>query len=363
MSALLLAVALQGVRILMDPLPGSDGTPERLQTYYRESPLPQPKLSPKKFPPLNEAFTFDWVAAGFVKLREDTSWRLRFRVYPQTQPKGPQDITFSTTRTLLRLWEIADSWGLDHQLTLPDRVVDVYLCWGGVKGGEQLFDHDPQVPRGENDLVNTIYIYDLPSFEGEVERLREVAHEYGHAILPALGGYSDPESWGNGILGERIFLRRLLSLLKEKRVPARDMMDVSIPALEAWVVKNVDAPARIIATEGPDSSALRRKDGIGMGRTAAFGAYLETILPPRTFGRTLRLMDLDKPESLIKAAALAANEPDQLTMTVPAFLRKAPIWIPIGSGRLTNATILAKKSGWAKIRVGVTDPVLTNRRS
>src|SRR5205807_841719 len=88
-------------------------------------------------------------------------------------------------------------------------IVDVYLCWGGTPGGEQRFDIEKVGKPPRQIDVNTIYIYDLASFKDPVEMAREVAHEYGHAVLPPVGGFGEPEDWGNGDAGERVFMRWL----------------------------------------------------------------------------------------------------------------------------------------------------------
>ena len=50
---------------------------------------------------------------------------------------------------------------------------------------------------------------EIDTSKPQAEACRELAHEYGHAVLPAIGGFKSPEDWANGYLGERLFLRWL----------------------------------------------------------------------------------------------------------------------------------------------------------
>ncbi|MBC7330067.1 hypothetical protein H5T88_06870 [bacterium] len=90
-----------------------------------------------------------------------------------------------------------------------DGIVDIWLCEGGDAGGEQV---------GRN-----IYFYQIEKDREEVELIREVAHEWGHHIIPPIGPYEEPEEWANGCIGERLLLKLLLdnlpsslSFLREK---------------------------------------------------------------------------------------------------------------------------------------------------
>ncbi len=74
-------------------------------------------------------------------------------------------------------------------------LVRVYLCEAGPTGAEQYEDN--------------IYLYDVDEDRTPLEWAREVAHELGHYLLPRVGRLEEPEPWGNGELGERLFLQWL----------------------------------------------------------------------------------------------------------------------------------------------------------
>ena len=96
-----------------------------------------------------------------------------------------------------------------------DAPFDVWLCPSGGSGGEQWRDN--------------IYLYDLDTPRSSIEWLRETVHEYAHLALPAVGGYTAPDYWANGYLGERLLVR--------------------------WLERSPDGPARVEALWGDFSGA------------------------------------------------------------------------------------------------------------
>lgn len=92
---------------------------------------------------------------------------------------------------------------------------DVWLCATGQTGGEE--------------WRSNLYLYDVQTQRSSIEWVREIVHEYSHLALPAIGGYSAPEYWANGYLGERLIVR--------------------------WLMRLPDGPARVDAVWGDFSGA------------------------------------------------------------------------------------------------------------
>lgn len=92
---------------------------------------------------------------------------------------------------------------------------DVWLCADGQTGGEE--------------WRSNLYLYDVEAPRSSIEWIREIVHEYSHLALPAIGGYSEPEYWANGYLGERLIVR--------------------------WLMRASDGPARVGAVWGDFSGA------------------------------------------------------------------------------------------------------------
>ncbi|MCS6831012.1 MAG: hypothetical protein RMM08_13175, partial [Armatimonadota bacterium] len=159
-------------------------------------------------PRLNQAFAsirdpkhrwlFTVACYGYFRNEHSNHPDLRFRVYAQQ----PEDLPTAqkVCRVLLRLQEVA--WqNLRLQVNLQgERVLNVWLCRQGNAGGEQ--------------WRNNLYIYSIQEIRDPLEWLREVAHEFSHALFPGITGYTTPEPWANGYMGERLFMMWIDGLLQ-----------------------------------------------------------------------------------------------------------------------------------------------------
>jgi hypothetical protein len=76
-----------------------------------------------------------------------------------------------------------------------DEVVQVWLADRGEPGGEQ--------------MQGNIVLYDVDEDREPIEWLREVAHEYGHQVLPHIGYFEHLDEDASGLIGERLFMRWL----------------------------------------------------------------------------------------------------------------------------------------------------------
>lgn len=318
--------------------------------FSRIGRLDPPKFSPKKFGTENpQPFEFDWLDCGYGRLPGDPTYRLRVRVF--SQQRKADNKAASVARMMMRLWDMnLKRFLIDTPKAFNNGIVDVYLCWGGTPGGEQLFGEDvegtPPMVRG----VNTIYIYDLASFTDPAEMAREVAHEFGHATLPAVGGFGEPEDWGNGDLGEKIFMRWMRDAMKAGKLGPDDAMGASTEGIDAWVKKNVDAPVAAVAKDGPLLSLI---EGTGQGALDAFaamGAYLEQILPRQILLRAFKLAGSFKAADFNKGLLPALEEANKVVVDIPASLKGKPLWLPVGKGKVLGGTILKRNGDWAQVR-------------
>jgi hypothetical protein len=130
---------------------------------------------------------------------------------------------------------------------------------------------------GGEQFKDQIYIYDLYAERRPLEWLREVAHEYGHFILPGVSGFKEPENWANGILGERLMLRWLRADLHASHIRPDDVPLAQIAEIDDYVNKQVDPLLRRIAREGPDERALARTDARGMDAYTGLAVYVDAM--------------------------------------------------------------------------------------
>jgi hypothetical protein len=327
----------------MWPLAGPEGGAPRIQIIENLTRLDPPKISPK------HKWLFEWTCGGVGRINTtDPQYQLRIRVFAQ-QKKEENDPAPMVTRMAMRLWDYnAKRFNLQHKEMYDDGRVHFYLCFGGPAGGEQLFDEDEEGGRARR--VNTIYIYQIQNIKEPIELAREVAHEYGHATLPPVGGFKEPEDWGNGHLGEKLYLKLLYEDVKAKRLQPADAAGASLADLEAFVKREVEPLAAKVGLEGPDMSYLVGTGQKAMDAYAGLAIYAHDILPPKAFSRSLLLTGSVKASDYPAAIVMAASELDTFAIVTPPYLKGKDIWIPLGKGRLNGLTPLKRQGDWALVR-------------
>ena len=321
------------------------------------------KLSPKLFD--GNRWEFDWITWGFGNITGGGEQQLRIRVFSQER-KEEGDKAPLVARMVMQLWnKTFRTLKFDHPNQFNSGIVDFYLCFGGEPGGEQLFGEEILPNRPQPVKVNTIYIYQLHSFKEPVEMAREVAHEYGHAILPGIGGFKQPEVFSNGYLGEKLFLKWMRDGIAASRsnpdaptsLSPLDAMGAPLERLDAWVTANVDPLVKQAATRYPDGKLINESRG-GMDAFLGLALYMESAFPPALFTRSLAYVrdahgaatdnrpPTDYPEKILAAAA----EMEQIAMSVPPSLKGVKsIWIPLGKGQISGGTVLTRREGWAEV--------------
>jgi len=329
--------------------------------------LLQPRLETPKKAPKYPDWEFEWLTAGYVPRDKPSPGRhLRFQTFSQVR-RPKDDPATRATQMLLRLWSYNDKkLGLDHSEAFNNKIVDVYLAYGGPAGGEQLFGEDsvfdPRSGRTSTLKVNTIYVYQITTFTNPVEMAREVAHEYGHAVLPPIGPFKKPEDWANGFLGEMLYMRWLRDDLAADKLKPDDAMGATVMGLTGYLQKNVDPLVLRVAEYGPDFVALKQDGPAAMNAYLGLALYAEQILPSKAFSRSLALTASMKPLDYATSVVEAAEEQANWTVRVPLELRGKRIWIPVGEGKLESGKALARRGDWVYIEAGKTPIKIRNAR-
>ncbi len=325
---------------LNDPLTGENNA----LLVQKSERLGTPKLSAQNFD--GKRWEFDWLTAGYGKTHEG-QMDLRFRVYSQER-KVPEDVALSVAMMDLRMWAMLQrKYKIDHKdMGQNLKLVDEYLCWGGTAGGEQLFGEDTE--GGKTRRANTIYIYDIASFKDPMEMAREVAHEYGHAVLPAVGGFKTPEDWGNGFLGEKLFLRWLRDACETGSIDTRSVMNVKFQALDSWVKKNVDPLVMDAAAHSPNKALLVGQGQKSMNSYMGLVLYADAVLPNNVVARSFKLMGSDSAADLPQALVDASSE-GSYTVNVPNMLYGKKLWLPIGKSKVQGGKIVSRAGAWAQV--------------
>ncbi len=347
-SALITAAALlSGAQTPIDAyrvyeLAGAEGGEPRFQIHVPEV-RGETKISPK------QGWLFEWTVAALARQSYgETPYVPRFRVFSQMR-KTENDPAPMVARMALRLWDFnIRKLKLDHNPSANRGIVDFYLCFGGKAGGEHVFQQDTQ--GGSSTYVHTIYIYAVHTFTDPLEMAREVAHEYGHAALPAIGGFKEPEDWANGHLGERLYLKWMSEEVAAKRLSSYDAMGATAEQLAGWVKRNVDPLVDQAAMKGPDIYLLSQTGQRAFDAYLGLALYAEAILPPAAFARSLKLTGSTAAIDYPKAIVEAAQESDSYVLNIPERLKGKRIWVPLGKGKLVGQAGIVKRTGdWALI--------------
>lgn len=309
-------------------------------------PLQISKISPK------HNWEFRYVTNGLVNAAATDQLSLRFRVFAQSRKADHDDIAQWSTRQLLRQYAYTRFRMGRENPEAYGKIVDVYLCFGGEPGGEQLFDLDSGDLDSNNRprKANTIYIYQVNEIQDPFQLCRELAHEFGHAVLPGVGPFEGPEDWANGDLGERVFLNWMFEDRKNNRFAPEDMVNASMSRLTSYVNTRIVPEVSFVARNSPDPELLKKRSPIGFQHYVSVGTYASVVLPPKKFNRALDLAGSD-PAALSKSILEVADEVTDWTFNVPDYLKGQAIYLPYPPSRIGGGKVIGKKNGYTKVQV------------
>lgn len=152
--------------------------------------------------------------------------------------------------------------------------IQVWLVSEGDAGGEQWQGH--------------LYFYDLERPRSNLEWMRECAHEYGHISLPGTSGFTEPESWADGELGERLLLRWLGDSSK-LRVPSSksgdrnlepgtwnpELLGFKASGLESYLNRYVEPLVKGFAERGWQPEIVAKHDRAAMEHVMGLALWAE----------------------------------------------------------------------------------------
>lgn len=328
-----------------------EGGASRLLLMIPTSRLPQPQLSPK------QGWMFEWVVNAFALRTEPTTGhRLRFRVFSQFR-KTEQDPAEVIGRLLIRLWDYNDlRLGRDHAAEVGRRVVDAYVCFGGPRGGEQLFEMIDE--GGRKSPRNNLYFYDVLGVPSRLELVRLVSRVYAEGTLPPWQAGEDREL--NRELGEKLYMTWLARDVSVGRLAEADAASATRADLERFVEREVRPLVRRGAERGP---AMLTAEGSSSEGFVATALYADAILPVETLGRALSRVPTDRPSRLVEELATEVGRRDETFIRIPLGFEERPLWIPVGEGQVFGGTVVRSERGWSLVdpRPGPLRVVRVNR--
>ena len=262
------------------------------------------------------AWQFTVACYGYFRSENQNRPELRFRVYAQQT----EDLSAAqkVCRLLLRLQEI--SWvRLRLQVNLQgERVLNVWLCRQGNAGGEQ--------------WRNNLYIYSIQDIREPMEWLREVAHEFGHALLPGITGYTAPEPWANGYIAERLLMTYIEPLMQSGQLVPEDVCGTSLSDIRVFVQQRCLPLRHVWVTAGFPEKDFQRTDSGGMGTLVGLVLYIDAVYGSPTLRATFARLTEPQPLALWKAFTESLGEAD--AVQVNPISGTLQVWLPSGQWRV-----------------------------
>ncbi len=204
---------------------------------------------------------YNRVLYGYVE--EGEGYRLVFRLYfpsryLSSEGRDYLPLAKQVLRQALSFYILGKKYlGRTSQWS-KDGIVDIWLSEKGEVGGEQ--------------IGRELYIYQIGKGREEIELLREIAHEWGHHIIPPIGPYKGPEKWANGYIGERL----LLNLFKGNLIPCQQREEIAKflerrNRLPLEIFEKTGYPSGLLKDEGEEGFwyivgyvlKISEKEGIG----------------------------------------------------------------------------------------------------
>jgi len=289
--------------------PGADGTDsqERQFAYTASVVFPEPMAYPENMRiPSSASQTgvnpttitdpkrrglYNRVSYGYI-LDPDTG-RLELKLalhYPSETLTGPgidgSRIADAAVDNLLRLWWL----GRDILGRVPspdDGPLNVWLTSSGEAGGEQ--------------WRNNLYLYEFGRKRKPAEWLREIAHEWGHLLLPGIDGFTNPEAWANGVMGETLFLKWLAQSAEREGPEAVDALWPGKVDLAEHFASHNDTLLNTFLTQGPNSTLLVDRGRQGMDYIVGLTLFADAVHGSAFVRRLFDTLAGDHPADLVRA--------------------------------------------------------------
>jgi len=220
------------------------------------------------------------------------------------------------------LWGMADQRFGRLNSRLRSGPLDVWMCRDAG-------------PESAQQSRRNLYILDALGDRTGIEWARTLAHEFGHFILPGPSGYKEPESWANGVFGERLFLSWLRDDVVAGKVETSLLPFVTRSSLEDYCTKQPDALVNRVMSRGPDRSLLAESTKMAMDEGTALLLYISRVHGSAALQEILVYLPVRasrEPTALDMLAAYErwVSDSGSVQYTVPV---GRPVFIYLPSGR------------------------------
>ncbi len=231
--------------------------------------------------------------------------------------------------------------GMNRRLGQPflpaGRRVQIWMTRQGDTGGEQVRD--------------AIYLYRIHDPVAPEELLRVIAHELGHQWLPGIRGFTSPEPYANGAMGEVLFIRWVI----EDMSPDERLLGLDVQAINQWYSRRYGALLDgWLSAPIQQEPRLHLSNAVGMRTLAGFCMWIERIHGSSTLAEVLLNLPGHRASDLLAAMKRVLQEFQSIKVMVPPGRSSVVIWLTAGVYRQNAAaqaarTLTVARSGWTNI--------------
>lgn len=208
----------------------------------------------------------------------------------------------------------------------------IWLCENGQSGGQLSKD--------------SLYIFSIGTERSPAQRCRELAHELGHSVLPGISGYTEPEPWANGYLGEQIILRWLDQAMKSGELKPEQFFGVTQKDISELVTSRYENLLAAWRNGQFSETELNRRDAVGMKALIGFVAYMQTVYGDEVLSESFRRLMAPSAQELVTAFKRSVDDtlPIRLMLSQPTRL-----YLPACRAKWSaSPELLIKKPEWRK---------------
>jgi hypothetical protein len=258
---------------------------------------------------------FDRAYHGYVLDPANSRWRLRFVVhYAAAAGAGGRELAVNCISLLLRSACLCDS----HlgPVAGDPKPLHLWLAETGKPGAES--------------WGPDIYLWSAGTAREPGEWVREIIHEYGHAALPGVNHFAEPEPWANGRLGEQLLSRWL------KDSGARGAEHPWLAADLGALAADADRCLSEFLRSGLGSPLVDDHSAAGMDFYLGFVNYIERALGAKVLAAAMRLTVGNTCRAFVVGVQRALGQEIRSGIelrAVPATPGNLPHWLYLPAGR------------------------------
>jgi len=236
-----------------------------------ETPQRDPLHQNSTLEQLPDSWKFNRVTYGYLRVKGSEHWQQRVRVFYVSEFLAREGRDFSALSQMLCRMAVELCAVVQENMGVAppgeSEVMNIWLCESGEPGARQPLN-----------TPSHIYFYDITHHRPWAEWLRELVHEFGHMVLPPIGGFTAAgEAIANGELGERLFLPWLRASINLS--PADYRADDLAQVDKEFLPRSAQC-VNLFAEEGPESPLLLDRGTWGVQLLCGFALWISETHSP-----------------------------------------------------------------------------------